>query len=128
MLCHFSLETKWIFFSMTSQSMLCFPNVFRISVANRKVGKTNSMLILKNNIHEITQNFWNLPRFRSLPVLPILSCIVNVVLKSIQLTELYFFKQLWSKGSFYTWNNFKNNKKKHYRKKICRHNIIRKKI
>ena len=42
------------FFSMTPHGMLCLPNVFRISVANRKVGKTKFMLILKNNIHEIS--------------------------------------------------------------------------
>ena len=41
-------------FSMTPHGMLCFPNIVRISVANRKVGETDSMLIFKNNIHEIT--------------------------------------------------------------------------
>ena len=56
---------------MTPHGILCFPNVFRISVANRKVGKTNSMLILKNNIHEITRIFWNLPRLWGLPFYPI---------------------------------------------------------
>ena len=69
MLSHFGLETNY-FFSRTLHGTLCFPNVFRISVVNRKVGKTVSMLILKNNIHEITQNFRNLPRFSSLSILP----------------------------------------------------------
>ena len=58
------------FFSMAPHSMLWFSNVFRISEANRKVGKNNSMLILQNNTHEITQNFRNSPRFWSLPIIP----------------------------------------------------------
>ena len=41
--------------------MLCFPNVFAIRVANRKVGKSDAMSIVKNNIQEITQNFRRLP-------------------------------------------------------------------
>ena len=46
---------------MTPHCMLCFPNVFKIGVATRKFGKTDSMLTLKNYIHEITRNFRNLP-------------------------------------------------------------------
>ena len=57
-------------FSMIPHGMLCLSNVFRIRIANRKVGKTDSMLILQNNINKITENFQNLPRFRSLPILP----------------------------------------------------------
>ena len=43
---------------MIPHGNLCFSNVFIISVANRKVGKTDSIMILKNNIlymkwHEI---------------------------------------------------------------------------
>ena len=42
-------------FSMTPHGMLCFPNVFKISVANKKIDKTDSILILNNNIHEISR-------------------------------------------------------------------------
>ena len=64
MLCYFGLKKSEYFSSMTLHGLLCFPNVFRISEANRKVGKIDSMLILQNNIHEITRNF------RSLSILP----------------------------------------------------------
>ena len=50
MLHHIGLVTNLIFFKMMSPGMLCFQNVFRISVTNRKDGKTDSMVILKTNI------------------------------------------------------------------------------
>ena len=46
------------FFSMMSRNMLCFQNCFRISDTNSKVGKTDSMLILKTNIA------WNITKLQ----------------------------------------------------------------
>ena len=40
-----------------SHGMFCFKDVFRFSVTNRKVGKNDSMVILKTNIA------WNITKF-----------------------------------------------------------------
>ena len=48
--------TNSLFFKR-SNGMLCFQNIFRINVTNRKVGKTNSMVILNTNIKQYITKF-----------------------------------------------------------------------
>ena len=49
---------------MMSHSMLCFQNLFTINVTNRKVVKTDYMVILKTNI---AQNVTKFPELTAFP-------------------------------------------------------------
>ena len=94
MLCHFGLEKSEYFFNMTPHGILCFPIVFRISVANRKVCKIDFMLILENNIHEITRNFRNLVSVLLIFTYTQLSTSMSDIFQIIKIFKLKAFQKV----------------------------------
>ena len=64
--------------------MLSFQNIFRISVTNRKVGKTDSMVILKTNIA------WNIMKFQNFYRVSGFFALISILVVFIKKNWIYF--------------------------------------